>query len=137
MLKLPLLALFLCLAGHGGAQPKDYREPPAPAHTIPPAVNATAYAPDTFAELLVETDAYGFVTRAEVRNTSQPAFAQACVDAVRHWRYAPAREYGHPTPARFIQPIRIAAGRIRVGARSYFPPPAATPSPVTDTPRDR
>ena len=137
MFKPPLFTLLVSLAASGVAQATDYREAPAPIQTIPPAVDPTNYAPDTFAELLVETDAYGFVTRAEVKNASQPAFAQACVDAVRRWRYAPAREYGHPTPARFIQPIRIVAGRVRIGARSYFPPATPSPSPTAAAPRDR
>lgn len=130
MLRPPLLTLLTFLAGSGAAWAEDYREAPAPARTVIPAIDPADYAPGTFAELLVETNAYGFVTRVEVKTTSQPAFAQACVEAIRRWRYAPAREFGQPVAAKFVQPFRLTNGTLTIPpGRPVDAPPPQRPAP--------
>lgn len=82
-----------------------------------PVIDAEQSGTAASAEIYVETNAYGFVTRAELRTSTTPAFGQACVEAIRQWRYSPARENGFPVPAKFIQPIRYADGVIDTMAR--------------------
>lgn len=89
-------------AAFGSARPAPWRTK-HPAHT--PADDASASA-----EIYVETNAYGFVTHASVRSASSVGFGQACLKAVRQWRYHPARENGFPVPARFVQPMRRGDG---------------------------
>lgn len=96
-------------AGLGSAQPAPWR-------TKLPSVPADAST--AYAEIYVETNAYGFVTRAEIKTATSPAFGQACLEAIRHWRYYPARENGFPVPAKFIQPIQIKDGLIDTSAPS-------------------
>lgn len=110
-MKKTILSAFLLLSAVCSAWAAA-TEPPAPFRTKIPAFNATEYGSAAFADLYVETNAYGYVTHAEVKETSHPALGQACLDAIRQWRYSPARENGQPVPAKFIQPIHFTEGVI-------------------------
>ena len=104
-------ALFFlaCSANALAGVPVD---PPAPYRAKLPRFTVEQFGTFACADVLVETNAYGFVTRAEVRSASRADFGEACLVAIRQWRYAPARSYGLPTPAKFIQPIRLTAGTV-------------------------
>lgn len=91
-------------------------EAPAPYRTKLPAINATDYGTAAFADLYVETNAYGYVTHAEIKETSNPELGRACLEAIRQWRYSPARENGQPVASKFIQPIHFAEGVISTAA---------------------
>ena len=104
-------------------------DPPVPYRAKLPRFTVEQFGTLASAELLVETDAYGFVTRAEVQSASRADFGAACLAAVQKWRYAPARSYGMPTPAKFIQPFRLTAG----AASAKHTKPVVSPSPSTAT----
>ena len=119
-------ALFFlaCSANALAGVPVD---PPAPYRAKLPRFTVEQFGTFACADVLVETNAYGFVTRAEVKSASRADFGEACLAAVRQWRYAPARCYSMPTPAKFIQPLRLTAGAIA----SERGKPIAPPSPVS------
>ena len=91
-------------------------EAPVPYRTRIPAIDAARFGDAAFADLYVEINAYGYVTHAEVKETSHPELGRACLEAIRQWRYAPARENGQPVAAKFIQPIRFRDGMISTAA---------------------
>ena len=98
-------------------------EPPARYRAKLPAIDPTSFSGSAEVALYVETNAYGYVTRVEVRDSTDAALAEFCATAVRKWRYAPAREYGQPVAARFIQPFRFTGGRLQVSAAQSVPSP--------------
>ncbi len=91
-------------------------EPPSRYQAKLPALRVDQYPSTAEVELVVETNAYGFVTRAEVRRTTDAGLGEFCAAAVRRWRYAPAREYGQPVAARFIRPFRFTGGTLQAAA---------------------
>lgn len=93
-------------------------EAPAPYRTKLPSVNFAAFGAAAYADLYVETNAYGYVTHAEVKATSHPALGDACRDAILQWRYSPARENGQPVPFKFVQPFRFNNGRAVSAAKA-------------------
>jgi TonB family protein len=111
-MKKKLISAFLGCSVLAAALGTSAVEPPAPYRTKLPAVNAADYGNTAFADLYVETNAYGYVTHAEVKATSHPELGEACVEAIRQWRYSPARENGQPVAAKFIQPIHFNDGLI-------------------------
>ena len=123
------LLLLACAATALAGVPVD---PPAPYRAKLPRFTVEQFGAFASADVLVETNAYGFVTRAEVRSASRADFGEACVAAIRQWRYAPARCYGMPTPAKFIQPIRLTAGVFSSERGIPVPPPA----PVSTAPQE-
>ncbi len=134
-----ILSAFLLLACTGAAWAAALIEAPSPARTKMPAVNPADYGDTATVNLLVETNAYGYVTAAEVKDASHPALGQACVEAIRQWRYSPAREYGQPVPAKFIQPFRFSDGLITTTATVDKPAskaPKATHRVAPELPQD-
>ncbi len=111
-------------------------DPPAPYRTKLPRFTVEQFGTFASADLLVETNAYGFVTRVEVKSASRADFGEACLAAVRQWRYAPARSYGMPTPAKFIQPFRLTAGAVASERRTPVAPPAPEASVSAAAPQD-
>ncbi len=107
-----ILSAFVFLAVTGASWANGLIEAPAPAHTKMPAVKPADRGSVATVNLLVETNAYGYVTAATVKDTTNAVLGQACVEAVKQWRYAPAREYGQPVAAKFIQPFRFSDGLI-------------------------
>ncbi len=85
---------------------------PAPYRTKLPAVPHAGFGAGAYADLYVETNAYGYVTQAAVKATSHPALGEACVAAILQWRYSPSRENGQPVPAQFIQPFHFDNGQV-------------------------
>lgn len=106
----PAFALGLGLAAAVGACAAP--EAPAPYRTTSPAGPAAGFGASAYADLYVETNAYGYVTHAEVKAASHPTLGDACVAAILQWRYSPARENGQPVPAQFVQPFHFSNGRV-------------------------
>jgi outer membrane biosynthesis protein TonB len=101
-------------------------EPPSRYQAKLPAIRTDQFPSTVEVELAVETNAYGFVTRVEVRRTTDAALGEFCAAAVRRWRYAPAREYGQPVAARFIQPFRFTGGTLKAADVQSMPTPPST-----------
>lgn len=127
-LKAPLSAILLGVGALLLAAPETRAatEPPARYRAKLPVVSADQFAGTAEVDLYVETNAYGYVTRAEIHKATDAALGEFCATAVRQWRYAPAREYGQPVAARFIQPFRFTGGRLQVSATRSAPSAPAT-----------
>lgn len=102
---LPLLLCTTCLlAEYGRLDPRprviQFSRPSVPAGTYGSAVEI---------DLLVEIDESGHVIYAAVQRATDPTLAAPCLQAVRHWRFAPALRNRQPTRSRFIQPLRFGA----------------------------
>lgn len=100
---LPLLLCSTCLwAEYGRLDPRprviQFSRPSVPAGTYGSAVEI---------DLLVEIDESGHVIYAAVQRATDPTLAAPCLQAVRHWRFAPALRNRQPTRSRFIQPLRF------------------------------
>jgi outer membrane biosynthesis protein TonB len=113
----------VCLLLAAAPDTRAASEPPSRYRAKLPAIRADQFPSTAEVELAVETNAYGYVTRAEVRRTTDAALGEFCAAAVRRWRYAPAREYGQPVAARFIQPFRFTGGTLQAAAAQPMPAP--------------
>lgn len=71
-----------------------------------------------YAVVRVEIDASGRVSHAESIEASHPDFAQAGIDAARHWRYEPLRSNGQPIASELLVPVSFS---IRGGGRRQPP----------------
>jgi outer membrane biosynthesis protein TonB len=127
-LKAPLstVSFGFCLLLLAAPNTRAATEPPSRYQAKLPAIRADQFPSTAEVELAVETNAYGFVTRVEVRRTTNAALGEFCAAAVRRWRYAPAREYGQPVAARFIQPFRFTGGTLQAAAAQLEPSPRST-----------
>jgi hypothetical protein len=121
--KAPAVLLGACILLLAAAPALAATEPPVRYRAKLPALSAGQFTGPQEVNLYVETNAYGFVTRSEVLSTTDSALGEICAEAVRNWRYAPAREYGQPVPARFVQPICFCGKRLRASAAQPLPSP--------------
>lgn len=55
----------------------------------------------------VEIDEAGLVTNCSVSKSSNPAFEQAAVNAVRTWKFTPAKKDGAPIKISLVIPIKF------------------------------
>ena len=122
-LKAPLstVPFGVCLLLLAAPDTRAATTPPSRYQAKLPAIRADQFPSTAEVELDIETNAYGYVTRAEVRRTTDAALGEFCAAAVRRWRYAPAREYGQPVAARFIQPFRFTGGTLQAAAARSVP----------------
>lgn len=79
--------------------------PPVPLRTVMPVVSRSLTASPAEVQLLVLLNQYGYVTAAKVAKSTNPALDDACLDAIRQWRYKPAEKNGKAVTASFIQPF--------------------------------
>jgi len=90
-----------------GAAPVVLDQKPEVRHSTVPAVRRELTRTPGEVLLLVNINAYGFVTKVEVKSASNAELVQPCIAAVQTWEFEPARKDGVPVPATFIQPIRF------------------------------
>jgi TonB family protein len=89
------------------APPPPGLEPPLPiSQSFPEWSPRRNAAPQTYRAVLeVTIDEQGNVTAAALRQSLQPAFDQALLNAARKWKYRPALLNG--SPVRFVKVIEI------------------------------
>ena len=109
-MKKQLLAVVCCgcvLTSAAFAQSKT--EPPVPVRTVPPDYPADLRRDGVSGIVTVkcQIDALGNVTEAEVEKSSNPAFDQPALNAIRKWKFKPARMDGTPTAIRVSIPIKF------------------------------
>jgi periplasmic protein TonB len=102
------LVLALCaLIPPAFAQSKT--EAPVPVRTVPP-----DYPPDLRREgvsglvmVKCSIDEQGNVTETTVEKSSNPAFEKPAMDAVRKWKFKPAKQDGNPVAIKVSIPIKF------------------------------
>lgn len=102
-----LLALALTLAGTALAQPKI--DPPVPVRTVAP-----DYPPELRSQgvvglvvVKITIDENGNVADPEVEKSSHNGFEKPALDAVKKWKFKPAREDGVPVAKKASIPIKF------------------------------
>jgi protein TonB len=82
---------------------------PVPIAVVAPAVSGFDAGEEVQVEFVVE--ATGNPSGVSVKSATDRELADAVVDAVRQWRFAPALRNGAPVATKVILPIRIVAPR--------------------------
>ena len=111
LLKLPLFALALIAAAVSVRADSAFDEAPMPLRTQAPVY------PDSLrregisglVSISVSIDESGNVASTSVSKSSNPAFDQAALDAVAHWKFKPAKKSGQPVAVTVVLPIRFNA----------------------------
>lgn len=104
-----ILPLVLALATPAFAQSKV--EPPVPVRTVAP-----DYPPELKREgamgvvhVKCTIDVQGNVIDPEVEKSTNPGFDKAAIDAVKKWKFKPAKQDGEPVAKRVSIPIKFVA----------------------------
>jgi periplasmic protein TonB len=84
---------------------------PTPIRTPPPVYPEVLRADNVAGTVVlsVAIDEKGEVTECTVTNSTDKRFETAAVDAVRKWRFSPAKKDNSPVACRVTLPIRFAA----------------------------
>jgi len=104
--KLALLSLLLAaplLAADAG------REPPVPVRTVAPEYPSDLRRDGVSGMVMVKCtiDEQGNVTEPEVLKSSNAAFDKPAVDAVKKWRFKPAKQDGTPVAIKVTIPVKF------------------------------
>ena len=111
LLKLSLIAIALFAASAAVRADSAFDEAPTPLRTQAP-VYPTALRRDGVSGIVsisVNIDEKGEVASSTVSKSSNPAFDQAALDAVAHWKFKPAQKSGQPVAVTVVLPIRFNA----------------------------
>lgn len=100
---------FLLLALAGSVQAQSKTEPPVPVRTVPPEYPAAMRDQKASGVVTVNclVDEKGNVTESRVEKSTNEAFDQAAIDAVKRWKFKPARQDGNPVQIRVSIPVRF------------------------------
>lgn len=84
-------------------------EPPVPVRTVPPTYPSELRREGVSGVVMVkcQIDTQGNVTGTEVEKSSNPAFEQPAVDAVKRWKFKPAKQDGVPVVIKVSIPIKF------------------------------
>ena len=86
---------------------------PVPVTVVKPDVEGFDVGQAVRVEFVVDTT--GRPSDFTIMSASDRDLAAAVVDAVRHWRFAPAQRNGAPVAARVILPVRVVAAQVSAG----------------------
>jgi protein TonB len=108
MKPLPIALLAALLAAPAAiAQPKQ--EPPVPVRTVPPEYPYELRR-DGIAGVVTLScviDEQGNVTQLAIEKTTNPGFNNSALDALKRWKFKPARIDGNPVAKRVVIPLRF------------------------------
>jgi TonB family protein len=76
-----------------------------PIQVVSPEVGAYDIGQVVSVEFVVDTA--GHTQEISVKRSSDRAFADAVVDAVKQWRFTPAQHNGAPVATRVVLPVRV------------------------------
>lgn len=91
---------------------------PTPVTTVAPTVSEELASIPGEVELLITLNSHGYVTKAEVKSSTNPKLDRACLAAVRQWRYSEPPADG----AAFIQPFRFGGDTIDTTTLAFTRP---------------
>lgn len=117
----PLIACIAVLSTGLNAQPVVDQKP-EPVSTPLPILGTGLIEAD--GEVLVEVtiNSFGYVTQATAKSTTNPDLVKPCLEAIRQWKYLPAKKDGKAVALTFLQPLRF--GDFTISAE---PHPATKP----------
>lgn len=107
------MALFLG-AGTAFAEAGDdavtkFDKPPVPTKTPPPAYPSSLKGVNGMVAVVVIIDEKGSVIDATVTKSSDPAFEDPSIDAIKRWKFKPAEKDGQAVKAKVTIPVRFNA----------------------------
>lgn len=104
---LKLSLLLVALSGFAQADTKT--EPPVPVRTVPPEYPAEMRTQKASGVVTVNclVDEKGNVSESRVEKSTNEAFDQAALEAVKRWKFKPARQDGNPVSIRVSIPVRF------------------------------
>lgn len=105
---LRLLALAFALSAPAFAQKID---PPVPVRTVPPEYPDALKRDGVVGMVVVKCtiDEQGNVADPEIEKSTNPGFDKAAVDAIKKWKFKPARQDGNPVAKKVSIPIKFVA----------------------------
>ncbi len=100
---------FLLLLVMGTAHAQTKTEPPVPVRTIPPEYPSQMRDQKASGVVTVNCliDEKGNVTESHIEKTTNEAFDKSALDAVKRWKFKPARQDGEPVSIRVSIPVRF------------------------------
>jgi len=103
-----LLGSFVALRANT-AEGTDFDVRPTPVKTPPPDYpsNMKKSGVSGVVALRVEIDETGAVIGCVVTKSSNVEFEQPAVNAVKNWKFTPAKKSGNPVKAHFVMPIQF------------------------------
>lgn len=101
--KTSFLALLGLLVASFGASSMLRADPVKPVVTVVPALESSLLEQPGLVELLIQINAHGYVTDAKIKSSTNPQLNQACLAAIRQWRYTSASG----NAGNFVQPLRF------------------------------
>jgi protein TonB len=78
---------------------------PTPISVVSPQVGSDEIGQSVEVEFVVDTT--GHTSGISVKSASDRALANAVVDAVKQWRFAPAERNGQPVTTKVVLPVRV------------------------------
>jgi protein TonB len=101
--------LFINLAFVASALADGKAEPPVPVRTVPPVYPSELRKDGVSGIVTVKCtiDEQGNVTDPEVAKSTNPAFDEPALDALRKWKFKPAQMDGKPVPQKVSIPIKF------------------------------
>ncbi len=106
---------------------------PTPKKTVAPQFTGDTRDAVGDVKVLVHINEYGFVTGAEIAESSNPALDQIALDAIHGWTFQPAQDSGRPVASKAIQPFSFNQGSIVLAAKKLgdsFPKAKSSVAPL-------
>ena len=102
-------ALLVC-AAPVAAIAQSHTEPPVPVRTVPPEFPYDLRRAGVSGVVMVNCriDETGAVQDMKVTKSSNQAFEEPALDALKKWKFKPAKREGNPVSVRVTIPIRFA-----------------------------
>ena len=87
-------------------------EPPVPVRMVPPVYPTELRRDGTSGIVVVKCliDEKGNVTEAQIEKTSNPAFSQPAIDAIKRWKFKPAKKEGAAIALHVNIPVQFNVG---------------------------
>jgi protein TonB len=104
-----LVALLLACGVVAPSFAQTKTEPPVPVRTVPPEYPNELRRDGVSGLVMVKCsiDEQGNVTLAEVEKSSNAAFEKPAMDAVKKWKFKPAKQDGAPVAIKVTIPIKF------------------------------
>ncbi len=112
---------------YGDAVLRDWVQP-----AYPPAAAKARLQGEVRVEFVVETD--GTVSAAAVKDSTEPAFDEAALQAVRRWKFEPATEKGQAVRSAMVVPVRFELEQLKQKRMPISPPDHLRPQGLKTSP---
>ena len=101
----------LLIAGVSSGQESKYDEPPMPSKTFPAAYPSSLRSEgiNGMVTISILVDEKGNVQEAVVKKSTRPEFEQPAIEAIKKWKFEPAKKDGKPIAMSVLIPLKFTA----------------------------